>query len=359
MSEFSGARTHWPRIFAGLALGLASGALFAWAGTPIPWMMGPLVGMGIAQLCGAKLHLFPYGRQAGQWVIGTSVGLYFMPTALVALLSNLGWIFLGAVLTLIMAGIGGLLLSRMSGIDKTSCYFATVPGGAAEMSVLAMRYGGNVPAVAITQSMRIALLVLIVPPALTLAGFAGIDRAAAQLLPPFVADKFFILISITLIVAAVCAKLRIQNAWMMGPLICSAALTASGLTLSRVPVELVDWAQVMLGLALGSRFERDFFARYRMFIPYAIFNALFLMAACGACAWAIAWGSGSIALGDSLLGLAPGGIGEMAITAKGLELGVAVVTAFQFVRISAANFTPPFLFPLARQWRERWLARRG
>ena len=356
MSEFTGVSSRWPRIFAGLALGVAMGALFSWIGTPIPWMMGPLVGMGVAQLCGAKLHLFPYGRQTGQWLIGTSVGLYFMPSVLGALLGNVGWIFLGAVLTLLLAGIGGLLLARVSSLDKTTCYFATVPGGAAEMSVLAMKYGGNVPAVAITQSIRIALLVLIVPPVLAYAGFAGFDRAAAQVLPPFAADKFLLLAGFTLIVAAICAKLRVQNAWMMGPLISCAIVTACGVSLSRVPVELVDLGQLLLGLALGSRFEKDFFLRYRMFIPYAIFNALYLILVCAGCAYMIAWGSG-IAIADALLALAPGGIGEMAITAKGLDLGVAIVTAFQFVRITAANFMPPFFFPLARQWRDRWLAR--
>ena len=81
------------------------------------------------------------------------------------------------------------------------------------------------------------------------------------------------------------------------------------------------------------------------------------MLACAGCATLIAWGSG-IAIGDTLLALAPGGIGEMAITAKGLDLGVAIVTAFQFVRISAANFTPPFLFPIIRRWRERSAAGR-
>lgn len=356
MSEFSGISTRWPRILLGLALGLAMGALFAWIKTPIPWMIGPLVGMGIANLCGAKLHVVPYGRQAGQWMIGTSVGLYFLPPVLGALLGNIGWIFLGAILTLALAALGGLILSAMSGVDRTSCYFATVPGGAAEMSVLAMKYGGNVPAVAITQSIRVSMLVLVIPPVLTYTGFSGIDRGAAQLLPPFVLNNFFILIAMTLAVAATCAKIRMQNAWMMGPLIFSAILTASGVTLSRVPVELVDIAQVMLGMALGSRFEKDFFLRYRMFIPYALFNGAFLMLACAACGWLIALGSG-ISLGDTLLALAPGGIGEMAITAKALELSVATVTAFQFVRISAANFTPPFLFPVLRRWRERWLAR--
>jgi uncharacterized membrane protein AbrB (regulator of aidB expression) len=34
-----------------------------------------------------------------------------------------------------------------------------------------------------------------------------------------------------------------------------------------------------------------------------------------------------------ILGVAPGGIAEMAITAKVLQLGVAVVTAFQVCRL--------------------------
>jgi uncharacterized membrane protein AbrB (regulator of aidB expression) len=43
-----------------------------------------------------------------------------------------------------------------------------------------------------------------------------------------------------------------------------AALTVSGIELSAVPHRLMDFAQLMVGLVLGARYERAFFAGYRM-----------------------------------------------------------------------------------------------
>jgi len=51
-----------------------------------------------------------------------------------------------------------------------------------------------------------------------------------------------------------------------------------------------------------------------------------------------------------MLGTSPGGIAEMSITAKVLQLGVPVVTTFQVVRYVAVLLTVPLLY--------RWIARR-
>ena len=51
-------------------------------------------------------------------------------------------------------------------------------------------------------------------------------------------------------------------------------------------------------------------------------------------AWALAWGTG-LHPATMILGTSPGGIAEMAITAKVLQLGVPVVTAFQVCRLVA------------------------
>ena len=47
-----------------------------------------------------------------------------------------------------------------------------------------------------------------------------------------------------------------------------------------------------------------------------------------------------------LLGLAPGGIAEMAITAKVLQLGVPLVTAFQVTRMALVVMVTGPLFKL-------------
>ena len=60
------------------------------------------------------------------------------------------------------------------------------------------------------------------------------------------------------------------------PIFFGATLTVSGIDLSAVPHQLTDFAQLMFGLMLGPRYERAFFARHRMFIPFALINSLSL-----------------------------------------------------------------------------------
>ena len=55
---------------------------------------------------------------------------------------------------------------------------------------------------------------------------------------------------------------------------------------------------------------------------------------CAAFAWLLACGTG-LHPATLVLGTSPGGIAEMAITAKVLQLGVPVVTAFQVCRLVA------------------------
>lgn len=348
MSEFANLKSRWPKVVMGLALSVAAGFLFSWLHTPLPWMIGPLLVLGIANLLGAGLDIVPYGRQAGQLCIGTGVGLYFTPPVLAALLGHAGWILAGGSMVMVLAAAGGLMLSKVSGIDRTSCFFATVPGGAAEMAILADRHGGSVPAVAIAQSVRVALLVLIIPAALTYSGLAAIDRDAARVMQAVVPDRLALLLTISAITAVAFVVFKLQNPWMMGPLIGTAALTAFGLELSAVPREITNGGQIMLAAALGARFERAFFLRHRFFIPFALINAGFLIIACAALAFGFAWLSG-LPLGTLLVGLAPGGIAEMSITAQALNLGVATVTAFQFVRIVLANFASPFMFRMIQK----------
>lgn len=342
MSEFADLQRRWPKVLLGVTVAIAAGFLFSWLNTPLPWMIGPLVCVGVANLLGAGLDIAPYGRQAGQLFIGTGVGLHFTPPVLLALLGSAGWIFAGGFIVMLIAASSGWILSKVSGVDRTSCFFATVPGGAAEMAVLAHRYGGSVPAVAIAQSVRVALLALIIPPVVTYAGFSDIDRSA-RVVHDVIFDQFAILMAITALGGIIFTVCKLQNPWMMGPLIFAAGLTAFGIDLSAVPRELTNASQMLLGSALGVRFERTFFLRHRFFIPFAIINAAYLIILCAGLAFGVAWLSG-IHFDTLLVGLAPGGIAEMAITAEVLGLGVATVTAFQFVRIVLANFASPWFF---------------
>ena len=65
---------------------------------------------------------------------------------------------------------------------------------------------------------------------------------------------------------------------------------------------------------------------------------------------ALAWLAGQNAA-TMVLGMAPGGVAEMAITAKVLQLGVPLVTAFHVTRLLAVLLLTGPLFVRARAWR--------
>jgi membrane AbrB-like protein len=98
-----------------------------------------------------------------------------------------------------------------------------------------------------------------------------------------------------------------------------------------------DWlskvAQLSVGWGLGDRFRPGFFKTApRFLLVVVLFTASSLLLALGfASALHIFSGMPTVAL---MLGVAPGGIAEMAITAKVLQLGVPLVTAFQVFRMA-------------------------
>jgi membrane AbrB-like protein len=322
MSPIASLRPRIIRCAVAFVMAAVAALAFEQVRIPIPWMLGPLISMAVANLLG-----------------------YFTPTVLAALVEQSWVIVLGGVLVMAVAAVGGRLLARVSGIDQTTCFFATVPGGAAEMSVLAGRYGGVVPAVAIAQSIRVVMLVIIVPAVVTYSGVA-VGAREPPLALPFAMGPFAIMIAISITAGFFFQKLKLQNPWMMGPLLVTAAFAVFESDLSAIPRWISNLSQLMLGMALGTRFEREFFLRYRLFIPIALLNGSYIILASATVAVVVTWLSG-IPLATALTGCGPGGIAEMTITAKALSLGVASVTAFQLVRIVLANFGAAYVLRLA------------
>ena len=73
---------------------------------------------------------------------------------------------------------------------------------------------------------------------------------------------------------------------------------------------MTNFAQLMFGLVLGARYERTFFARYRLFIPFALLNSLFIVIASGAAAAVLAWAF-DLPIATMILATSPGGLAEM------------------------------------------------
>jgi len=119
-----------------------------------------------------------------------------------------------------------------------------------------------------------------------------------------------------------------------------------------VPALVSNAGQCLLGCAMGARFQRDFLQGAPRFVGSVLTIALAGIAAAALFGVLLAWLSGlsPYTLG---LGLAPGGFAEMCITAKALQLGVPLVTAFHLTRLVALLLLTAPLFAFVQRWRRR------
>jgi len=351
MSEFTNLRDSLPGMLRALAVGIPAGFIFDRLQAPIPWMIGPMIAVATLNLLGMRMHSPPYARQMGQVILGSAVGLYFTPSVVAALAGNLPAIIAATIAVFLVGGLGALTLSRASGVDGKSTFFASIPGGAMAMAVLADRYGAQIAPVALAHSLRVSLVVIIVPLALTYGGFPLVAAAYRPDLPL----DFSILtpwLAIGWLLGEISEKLHFQNGCLLVPIFLGAALTMSGIQLSAVPHWLIDFAQLMFGLVLGARYERAFFIRYKLFIPFALLNSCFILVTSALAGAALAW-LFDLPVATMILATAPGGLAEMTITAQALKISVPLVVAFHLFRVIVVNMGTQYFYTLTARLFER------
>lgn len=334
------------RVGLTLLAAFAAAELCVWLRTPIPWMLGPLLLTALASMAGWPTRSANLLRNGGQWMIGTALGLYFTPQVTALVLAQWWAIVLAVAWALALGALFGLWLQRQHVAElqhlspralMATTYFAGAIGGASEMTLLAERYGARTDLVAAAHSMRLVLVVLAVPFGMQWAQHQWGLTVDPSLLPGPRVAQWPGLLWLALITATgglLMLKLGRTNPWFMGALLASMGVTMAGWEWSAVPSALTNCAQLVIGVSLGIRFRREFVRTAPGWLMSVAWGTLLMLAVSALFGLALAQGTG-LHPATLILGTAPGGITEMAITAKVLQLGVPVVTAFQVCRLVA------------------------
>jgi membrane AbrB-like protein len=236
-----------------------------------------------------------------------------------------------AFLSLVVAGFGAVMLRKIARIDATTAFFGTVPGGMSEMLVIGDRVGAQPMLLTVAQVVRVTILVLTLPPAIVWSGATGAEMFAPHVVPVAWPNLIALLAACGLVALALNA-LGMTNAWMLGSCMLAALLTVLELEISGMPAYLTNAAQLLIGIMIGQRFQRDEFMRAPRVVIGAAVSTVFLMAACLGLA-ALLWTYTGLPFAALVAATAPGGLAEMSITAKVLNLGVPIVTAFHVMRV--------------------------
>lgn len=327
--------------------GAAGGALASLIGWPLPWMVGSLLAVILLRcLGGLDLREVPGARKGGQWLVGTGIGLHFSPAVLEQVLAHGGLLLAGALLTSLTSLIGIALL-RAAGHDRATAFFASMPGGASEMVNLGQRNGAQAGEVAAGQSLRLLLVVLLVP-----ALFQWWLGAAPTLAHAHNHSQPLALVALLIggaLLALLGQRLRQPNPWLLGPILFAAAGAIwldQPLSLPPGTSELGQW---LIGSALGCHFSREFFRRAPRFLALVLAATLLAMCAAALAAEALGW-LGALDQRSLMLGMMPGGIAELSLTAEALALSVPLITGLQVLRLICVLFLAE---PAFRLWQRQ------
>jgi hypothetical protein len=193
-------------------------------------------------------------------------------------------------------------------------------------------------------------VVLVVPLALNAFDVHGLDPYAPSA-REFSWSGFALLAAVTGAASLAMRAMGSPNGWMIGPLVAAAVVTALGITWSALPAPVVNAGQLLIGIGLGTRFTPEFFEAAPRFLgAVAAITGVYLVVA-AAFGALLAAGSG-LHWSTALVATTPGGIGEMALTAQALRLGVPIVTAFHAIRMAAVVLGVGATYRAWMRWKE-------
>jgi uncharacterized protein len=340
-------------IVLGALVALASAACGA-VRLPSPELFGGLIG-GVAVALGTGWCLVvPRAAVSGaQGVIGVAIGAYVQASTIRALGHDLIPVLGVCLATLLLTVVAGLVLARVTDLDRATAAFGMIAGGASGIIAVADDLGADNRLVAVLQYLRVLAIIVLAPlvtslvfPGARTGGSFGAAPAASS--PGDVA----LFLALSLAVGVLAARaVRLPARWLLGPMLVAAGLALAGAPFAgAVPAWLQRLAFAAIGLQVGLRFTTESLrAAGRALLP-GLAMILALIAACALLGVALA-GAAHVSELDGYLATTPGGLYVVLATAVGSGADTTFVLAVQVLRLFAMLLAAPLL--------ARWLVGRA
>ena len=338
----------WTRRLWTALIGLIGTGVFWWLSMPLPFLLGPLAACLITALMGAQLKGVPTNwLNAVRTILGVAAGSSVSPSLMEQLPQTLASASLVPVFLAISLLIGYPFFRRVAGFDKPTAYFATVPGGFAEMILLGSEKGGDIRALSLVHATRILTLVSLLT--FLISFYVDVNLSAA----PGVPFRDIPLKDIAIL--AGCAyfgyigakRIGLFGATILGPMILSAAASLLGLIENRPPTEALILAQFVIGMSVGAHYVGVTRDELRRVVSASAGYAL-MLAVLTVLFGEIIYLMGINDLLHGILAFAPGGQPEMVMLAILTGADITFVIFHHVLRLVLVMSLTPVL--------ARWLA---
>jgi membrane AbrB-like protein len=334
---------------AAVTLGLSAGGGFlAFSlGMPAGWVAGGLLAVAVAGIAGVNTH-FPRRLQAPVFlVLGLYAGSGVSPETIEVMKTWPGsFAILGLSMAALIAGSYGWLHARC-GWDRNDALLASIPGALTLIVAVGESLKADMKKVAISQSLRLLILVEAIPLLALVIGMP--DRISLHAGLPAAGLRDMALLLVAGVAASVLMTLlRLPGGWLVGGLAASATLLLTGIVAARLPDFVVIGCTIAIGAIAGSRFRPGDLA----VLPH-IARASLVAFAIAAGISALGAGAVTLIFGvnfvQTLLAFAPGAIDALTVLAFQMNIDPAYVAAHHIARFVVLAAAVPLL--------ARWLAR--
>jgi membrane AbrB-like protein len=329
-----------------MAIGLAGGFLFQRLNLPLPFMLGAMTACTIAALLKAPVAAPPVIRPPMSAVIGVLLGSGFSP-AVVSQLPHWWSAVLGLLLFMVACGSTVVFyFRRVGGYDPTTAFFSGMPGGLVEMIELGEERGGDPRIIALVHAARILLIVMTIPFAIQWLEGVSLNRTAGAVSvfdAPLVQE--FWLIGCGLAGAAIGYALRLPAKLLLGPMLVSALVHVFGFTDFKPAFELVNAAQLVLGVVIGCRFAGTATRTVLRILALSLGSTVILIFWTTVFAVIVSRLTGH-GVSTLILAYSPGGLAEMSLIALAIHAEVAFVATLHIVRIFLVMVSAAGIFSL-------------
>jgi hypothetical protein len=328
-----------------LLLSLFGIAVFLALGFPLPWLLGAIFPLLIASRFD-RVELASPDRlvHPARALLGIAIGSSFTAEILSSLDRYLISLALMLPFLLVVILLGRFYYHRIIKLDASTSVFCALPGGLLETAIICEAHGANLRRVVLTHTTRVLLVIYGIPFLLQM--FNDIDLSGAIRMPA-AAGNFSIFEIVLLIGSAAAGWWLVKisglgGASIVGPMLASALLHIGGFTSFRPPGELINLAQLVLGIRIGLAF-RDITARE---IGHSFAHAAGMFALLLAVTLVAAYGVHlltGIALIATLLAYMPGGQAEMNVIAIIIGIHVPYIALHHMTRIFLVMTLAPTL----------------
>lgn len=332
-----------------VAIGAAAGWSAYAIGLPLPFMMGPMLVVGLVGITGLEhrghgVHVPYWLRTAMVPIIGVMLGSGFTPAVVAGMRE--WWITLSVLVVFILlcSALVYQFYRRVYRLEPATAYFGSIPGGLIDMAIIGESQGGDARTISLIHFSRILVSVICLPFLMRhiYPATGPTSLTPGESVPMEIVD--IALLGGCAIVGYFGGLLiRLPGAQISGPLALSAILHATQITVASPPGWLIVLAQIVVGSGLGARFAGVSIRAAGRLMIASVFGTMIMFTVTLATAFAMSHFV-DVPFAALILAYAPGGVTEMSLIALSLNIGVAFITTHHIARIALSIGIMPMMW---------------